>query len=441
MLLWDFLEVEAKEAETLEQGLVIQIDANAHLGPTVLKGDPNLMNPNGKMFAEFLEQHPAITVVNRLDLCEGLITRKRSTIKGVEESVLDFFLVNQNMSQYLTKMRIDEEEQYSLTNISQKKLATTTTKSDHRTLILDLNLNFRKIKPDAKEFFNFKSETCQENFKLLTDNETNLIDCLKTNISLDEKAKIWLKNLDTVFHKSFSKIKIKNSRKKSDSEENKLLEERRTLLRKVARNPSDIIIKRISEIEEKLCKTNFQSASSHMAEQLTLAAEDDSTRGTRSAWSIYRKIRPRHKPVVPVGKKDKKGHIVSNHVELKKLYLNTFVWRLRERPSHPKMIELHIAKENMFQTILKLCKMTPSNPWQMYDLENVLKVLKKDKCRDPYGLVNEIFSTHVAGTYFKTSLLMLFNEIKKNKKIPHFMKVANISAIYKGKGSMNDLKN
>ena len=85
--------------------------------------------------------------------------------------------------------------------------------------------------------------------------------------------------------------------------------------------------------------------------------------------------------------------------------------------------------------------MTPSNPWQMFDLENVLKVLKKDKCRDPYGLVNEIFSTHVAGTYFKTSLLMLFNEIKKNKKIPHFMKVANISAIYKGKGSMNDLKN
>ena len=139
MLLWDFLEVEAKEAETLEQGLVIQIDANAHLGPTVLKGDPNLMNPNGKMFAEFLEQNPAITVVNRLDLCEGLITRKRSTIKGVEESVLDFFLVTQNMSQYLTKMRIDEEEQYSLTNISQKKLATKTTKSDHRTLILDLN--------------------------------------------------------------------------------------------------------------------------------------------------------------------------------------------------------------------------------------------------------------------------------------------------------------
>ena len=82
MLLWDFLELEAKEAETLEQGLIIQIDANAHEGPTVVNGDPNPMNPNGKMFVEFLQQNPAIIVVNRLDLCEGLITRKRSTKAG-----------------------------------------------------------------------------------------------------------------------------------------------------------------------------------------------------------------------------------------------------------------------------------------------------------------------------------------------------------------------
>ena len=119
-----------------------------------------------------------------------------------------------------------------------------------------------------------------------------------------------------MFYKSFKKIKVKNSRKKSDSEENKLLEERRTLIRKAARNPSDLITIRISEIEDKLSKTNFESASSHMTEQLNLAAENDATKGTRSAWSIYRKIRPRNKPVIPVGKKDKQGHIVTNHSEL-----------------------------------------------------------------------------------------------------------------------------
>ena len=70
----------------------------------------------------------------------------------------------------------------------------------------------------------------------------------------------------------------------------------------------------------------------------------------------------------------------------------------------------------------------------MDNLEKVLKSLKKDKCRDPHGLVNEIFSTKVAGAHLKTSLLMLFNEIKEKQEVPKFMKVANISAISREKG-------
>ena len=116
-------------------------------------------------------------------------------------------------------------------------------------------------------------------------------------------------------------------------------------------------------IEEQLFKINYQSAASHMTDQLNLAAENNSTSGTRSAWSIYRKLWPRHKPVIPVGKKDKQGHLVTNHKELEKMYLDNFIWRLRKRLSHPKMVYLHHAKENMFQTVLKLCKMTPSHPW------------------------------------------------------------------------------
>ena len=249
------------------------------------------------------------------------------------------------------------------------------------------------------------------------------------------------KHLKVYFTSRSKKVKVKNSKKKSDSKETKLIEERQALIRKAARNPNDELTTRILDIEDQLCKSNYQNATSHMTKQLSLAAENDSTSGTRSAWSIYRKLRPKHKPVIPVGKKNKHGHIVTNHKELRKLYLETFIWRLRKRPSHPKMVNLHTAKENMFQTILKLCKMTPSNPWDMKDLEVVLKSLKRNKCRDPHGLVNEIFSTNVAGTHLKTSLLMLFNDIKKNQQIPKFMKIANISAIYKGKGPMNDLKN
>ena len=36
-------------------------------------------------------------------------------------------------------------------------------------------------------------------------------------------------------------------------------------------------------------------------------------------------------------------------------------------------------------------------PWTLYDLKRVLKSLKNGKCRDPKGLVNELFKPGVAG--------------------------------------------
>ena len=309
----------------MEQGLVIQLDANAHLGPNIIKGDPNERNSNGTLFNDFLESNPAITVVNSLKLCEGLITRRRETTKGVEESVLDFFLVNEKMVQYLTKMKVDEEEQYALTNLVQKRKTKATKKSDHRTLILELNIQFNKIKPDIKEYFDFKSEYCQEKFKEITDHGTQLVECLKSESTLDEKAKIWLKTLENIFQKSFSKIRVKNSKKKSDSKEAKLLAERKSLLKQIARKPNAEAINRITEIEDQLCNYNFEMATPHMKDKLNVALEDDSTNCTRSAWTIYRKLRPRHKPVIPVGKINNLGTIVTNHMELKKLFLETYV--------------------------------------------------------------------------------------------------------------------
>ena len=105
------------------------------------------------------------------------------------------------MVQYLTKMKVDEEEQYALTNLAQKKKTKIAKKSDHRTLILELNIQFNKIKPDIKEYFNFKTEYCQKKFKEITDHETQLVECLKSESTLGEKAKVWLKTLETIFQK------------------------------------------------------------------------------------------------------------------------------------------------------------------------------------------------------------------------------------------------
>ena len=75
-----YIEFELIEAENVGQGLVVQIDADASLGPNLIENDPYPQNANGKMFADFLGRNPVLTGVNSLNICKGIITRHRKTI-------------------------------------------------------------------------------------------------------------------------------------------------------------------------------------------------------------------------------------------------------------------------------------------------------------------------------------------------------------------------
>ena len=49
-------------------------------------------------------------------MCQGVITRIRELENKTERAILDFFVMNDKMSQFLSKMIIDEERQYCLSN-------------------------------------------------------------------------------------------------------------------------------------------------------------------------------------------------------------------------------------------------------------------------------------------------------------------------------------
>ena len=118
---WEFLEEETNQAELEGDGLVIQMDGNVHAGPALIKGDPNNQNGNGLLFCEFLERNPELIVVNSLELCEGLITRKRELENRTEEAILDFFIINEKMRPFLRRMKIDENKEFKLLNLAQCK--------------------------------------------------------------------------------------------------------------------------------------------------------------------------------------------------------------------------------------------------------------------------------------------------------------------------------
>ena len=104
---WKYLEDEVFFAEQSGAGFILHFDGNLWAGSGVVPGDPRRQNRNGRMFQEFLDQHPHLHVVNALELCEGLITRRRIKDGSLEESILDFFIVCSKVLPFVKRMVID----------------------------------------------------------------------------------------------------------------------------------------------------------------------------------------------------------------------------------------------------------------------------------------------------------------------------------------------
>ena len=113
----------------------------------------------------------------------------------------------------------------------------------------------------------------------------------------------------------------------------------------------------------------------------------------------------------------------------KKLYLDTFTHRLRERPIKKGFEEIQKLKEELCEKRLKISKHNKSVDWEMKDLEKALTRLKANKARDPLGIANEVFKNKVAGQDLKKSLLIMMNKMKRETFLPEFAKLKNISAI------------
>ena len=82
---------------------------------------------------------------------------------------------------------------------------------------------------------------------------------------------------------------------------------------------------------------------------------------------------------------------------LKKLYLETYLHRLRNRPIKTEFQEIEKMKNNLFDLRLKNCKERKSKPWEMCHLDKVLKKIKLNEARDPNGWINDIFKEGVVG--------------------------------------------
>ena len=132
------LEQEVVNAKLFNNWVCIEMDANAKVGMEVIKLDPNQRSSNGDLLVELCERNNLI-ICNAMELCQGVITRQRTTVNGIEKSAIDYFILCEEMFSYLSSMQIDEARLHVLTKYSKAKGKVVPTQSDHNPIISTFN--------------------------------------------------------------------------------------------------------------------------------------------------------------------------------------------------------------------------------------------------------------------------------------------------------------
>ena len=390
------------------------------------------------MFQLFLERHPHLTVVNSLPLCEGLITRSRIRGGKTEESVLDFFVICNRVLPFLTKMVIDESKKYVLTNYQAVKKTGKAIDSDHNTQYMDLDLKIESFKPERVEMHNFKDKEGQKLFKQISSETSLLSNCFLNNKPLEEQILNWQKELKLTCNKAFKKIRIKRKNIiPLKGEMSKLINQRNIL----ANNSGDFEKeKKLQVLNNEICNLEAEENRNKLVENFKQVSDNPENVNVSKMWKLLNKLWPKNSNSLPTAKKNHRGKIVSGPREIKLLLAKEYKHKLRCRPIRPDMKKMQKRKNRIFQLKMKLAESRESPDWTLDNLDKALTKLKNNKCRDNDGYINEIFKKGVIGYDLRKSLLLMFNKMKKQKLIPIFMNIANITTVPK-KGCRLELRN
>ena len=428
------LEEEINKAEMMGKSVFIEMDANSKLGSEFIAKDPHMQTPNGKILAQIIRRHGLIVANGMEEKCTGLITRKRVTKEGTEESIIDFVIISNDLVESVESVEIDDKRKHVLTKHTKTKHGIKSTESDHNVIITRMKLKWTKrITKQDIEIFNLKNIECQNEFKRITSESDFLSSVFEGKNDINEITKKFLKRLNGCLHKSFRKIRLTE---KKDEQLDILFKKRNELRAKNDEKHKD----ELKDVEEQLANKCAEDNYMKIKEEIKGIKCEEGGFNSGKLWRLRKKLFPRSRDP-PTQIFDQDGNIITNPEKIQDLALDMYKKRLENRKIKEKFEHIQEEKEQLCYKRLEIAKNNKTEPWTIDDLETVLNHLKKNKSRDPLGYTNEIFRPEVAGKDLKKAILNLMNKIKETQTFPEALEVCNISSIWKRKHSRNDFDN
>jgi hypothetical protein len=376
---------------------VIQLDANAKLGSDIIQNDPHKITENGEILLDIMTRQN-LSVVNGMDLCEGVVTRERITKNRIERSVIDFILVCEVMKEFVKRMFIDEDRIHVLTKYAGKSGLKKHVKSDHNILVSKFSILVEdKLPALRREIYQFKCYEDQRKFFQETSSTDKLSGSFSKNQTFAHNANIFFKNLKSCIHKSFKKVRNKKGGPIPKlgnpliQENMKLKTNLKIFLKSNKCKLGDVIAKAELEAVEtfltETCATrNAELIKNHLGEMESIEGKFCQV----NLWKLKNKLCPKPSDP-PMGKKDELGMLITAPNLLKELYMRTYQNRLKNRNMKESLMDIYFLKEELWSRRLEELKKNKTSEWNISDLELALKSLKNNKAADPHRMINEIF--------------------------------------------------
>ena len=432
MPFWLAVDEEISAAEIYGRSVIIQMDANAKLGSTYIKGDPNKITGNGNILAGIVNRHAMVVVNGLTKKCTGTITRQRTTKENTEKSVIDYIVVSGDLERHIENMHIDEERINVLTKIVNKRAKGTKghldiCETDHNTITAKLQIKWNKSNIEKPiEVYKFNDKESLKTFKDLTTNTKQLSNIFETDKPLNVQTKKLLKRIKGFIAESFEKVKITN---KSNKELDKLYDKRR-LLRAQKGHKARLQLK---AVEKELADKYGEQMYAKIKEEIECIDSEDGGFNSGKLWKLKKKLSPTtYDP--PTAMKDTNGNLLTSEKDILKEATKHYQKVFEDKPMDPSIKHLKSQREELCMKRLEAARANKSPPWTVDDVKYVLKSLKPKISKDPYEMPNELFILNNAGEDLISALTALMNQIKEQQVFPDCLRLCNVTNAYKNKG-------
>ena len=281
------LEAEIVKAEISGKSVMIEMDANAKLGPQYIPKDAHQMSGNGKILASIIERH-VLSVANGSSRCTGSTTRQRVTKNRTGRSSIDFVIFSNDLNDSFKSLYIDEERKHVLTKIQRKKNGIVKKESDHNILLTEFDMTMStRVNQRKVEVYNIKNKECQDKFRNYTSNTNMLSSIFDSNDDINILTQRFLKKLDGCIKRNFKRVRINNNK---PFEQDKLYTRMRELKGKDDVKSAEELEKVMEDIAD-IAEAKYKL----VVEELEKMKPEGGKINSQKFWKMKKEIKPQNK--------------------------------------------------------------------------------------------------------------------------------------------------